>query len=198
MAEMSRFLDTSRPTNVPSTVQPFPDDVGELDVLPGWEFRPSPGHTPGHVSFWNEQRRILISGDAIITMNQNSPFAALTQKPQLNAPPPYATYNWSHARQSARALADLHPTFLCAGHGVPMSGDDLPQRITEFVKKFPVPSHGRYVNSPARFNRYGPVFVPPAPADWVKRGVIAGAGILAAVGLFTLLRPRNSRASCSR
>lgn len=191
MAEVSRFMDTSRPTEVPVQVQAYPEDVGELPFLPGWEFRPSPGHTPGHVSFWNEQHRVLISGDAIVTMNQKSPLGALTQRPELYSPPPYATYNWHHARQSARALAELRPYYLCAGHGVPMSGEELAGDLAAFVKEFPVPSYGRYVATPARFNRNGPVYVPPAPADYVKRTVIVAGSVLAAFGLYMLLRPRR-------
>jgi glyoxylase-like metal-dependent hydrolase (beta-lactamase superfamily II) len=191
MAEVSRFMDTSRPTDVPGEVRALPEEIGELEFLPGWEVRPSPGHTPGHISLWNEQHRVLIAGDAIVTMNQKSPVAALTQKPELYSPPPYATYNWHHARQSARALAELEPYYLCAGHGVPMSGENLASDLSAFVKEFPVPSYGRYVCTPAKFNKTGPVYIPPAPADYVKRGVIIGASVLTAFGLYMLLRPRR-------
>ncbi|HVS72901.1 MAG TPA: MBL fold metallo-hydrolase [Phycisphaerae bacterium] len=192
MANMSRFLDSSKPTRVPAHIRPLPDDLGELDFLPGWEFRPSPGHTPGHVSYWNAQHRILIAGDAIVTMNQYNPVKALSQTPELSAPPPYATYNWHHARQSARALAELDPYFLCAGHGVPINGDTLASDLQAFVKNFPAPTYGRYLATPARFNRHGPVYIPPAPADYTKRAAILTTTTLAALGLYTLLRRSKS------
>src|SRR4051794_10307191 len=72
MAQMSRFLDTSRPTHLPVPAQAFPDEATELDMMPGWHLRPSPGHTPGHVSFWNDADRILLAGDAIMTFDSNN------------------------------------------------------------------------------------------------------------------------------
>ena len=35
--------------------------------LPGWEWVPTPGHTPGHVSYFRPSDRVLITGDALVT-----------------------------------------------------------------------------------------------------------------------------------
>ncbi len=194
MAEMSRLMDTSRPTRVPVRVQALPEDAGELEFMTGWEMRPTPGHTPGHVSFWNEASKILIAGDAISTMNQNSPVAAMTQKPMLSGPPPYATYNWAHARQSARALSELEPYFVCAGHGVPLRGSHISGELRRFARSFPVPLRGRYVHTPARFNREGVTFVPPGPVDYVKY-VLLGAAAMGAGAMLYMMFGRRRRAS---
>jgi glyoxylase-like metal-dependent hydrolase (beta-lactamase superfamily II) len=191
MAEMSRFLDTSRPTRLASA-EPFPEETVELDMMPGWELHPSPGHTPGHVSFFNAEEGILIAGDAVATMNQNNPLVLASGRAVLSQPPPYATYNWHHARQSARALAELEPKYLCAGHGAPMHGKALAKNLCRFAASFPTPRRGRYVCTPARFSRRGPVFVPPKPADYVKQVVLVGAGLALGAVVFALVRKRRS------
>ena len=166
-----------------------------LEMMPGWELHPTPGHTPGHVSLWNESTRTLIAGDAVVTLNQNSPVAFLAQTPTISQPPPYATYNWHQARQSAHSLAELEPFYLCTGHGVPMRGASVPEALKEFVKHFPIPKRGRYVHSPARFNRGGPVFIPPPAPDYVKYTAIT-AGILGlGVAAYFITRAVRSRAS---
>ncbi len=40
--------------------------------LSDWECVPTPGHTPGHVAFYRRSDRVLITGDAVLTMNPNS------------------------------------------------------------------------------------------------------------------------------
>ena len=43
------------------------EDGGEID-LPGWPLRTiwTPGHSPGHVCFYSEEQRLLISGDHVL------------------------------------------------------------------------------------------------------------------------------------
>jgi len=52
-------------------VQMLPDD-GTVPGMPGWRWIHTPGHTPGHVSFFRESDRTLIAGDAFVTMRQES------------------------------------------------------------------------------------------------------------------------------
>jgi len=188
MAEMSRFLDTSRPTRLPRHAEAFAEEAGELDMMPGWQLRPTPGHTPGHVSFWNEEERILIAGDAVVTMNQDNPLVLISGRPVIDHPPPYATYNWHHARQSARALAELEPLHLLAGHGKPISGGHVAKELSRFAANFPAPKRGRYVHAPARFNREGPTFIPPKPVDYVKSVLIAGGAVALGASLYYVMR----------
>src|SRR6478752_3395505 len=46
--------------------------VGELPGLPNWEWIATPGHSPGHVSFFRSSDRVLIAGDAFATMDMDS------------------------------------------------------------------------------------------------------------------------------
>ena len=195
MAEMSRFMDTSRPTPLPTAVEVLPEDAGDLDIMPCWQLRPSSGHTPGHVSFWNESERILIAGDAVVTLHQNNPLVIASGRPVIFHPPPYATYNWNHARQSARSLAELEPVYLCTGHGKPIHGRQVAKDLARFAACFPTPKRGRYVHAPARFNREGPTFIPPKPVDYVKHIVLAGAALSLGATLYFLSRKRPARAA---
>src|ERR1700676_4641013 len=52
-------------------IMPVPDmrvEAGETIHLPGWSLRTiwTPGHSPGHVCFYSEDRKLLISGDHVL------------------------------------------------------------------------------------------------------------------------------------
>lgn len=84
------------------------DRVGPLEVIA------SPGHTPGHVSFYDPRDGTLYCGDAFTTLGGVATAAG---------PRPWfplvglATWHRSTALDSARALRELDPSRLAAGHG---------------------------------------------------------------------------------
>ena len=82
--------------------------VGSLEV------HASPGHTPGHVSFFDTRDRTLIAGDAFTTLGGVAVPAKLLQKFPLAAT---ATDDKDAARASAKTLRALEPALLVAGHG---------------------------------------------------------------------------------
>ena len=97
--------------------------------LPDWQCIPTPGHTPGHVSFFRSVDRILISGDAVLSVQLNSLWGFLQwglrrSKPHLAGPPRYSTWKWHVAKQSIATLAQLEPRMLACGHGPVMTGRD--------------------------------------------------------------------------
>jgi glyoxylase-like metal-dependent hydrolase (beta-lactamase superfamily II) len=55
--------------------------------LPGWECVPTPGHTPGHVSYFRSSDRVLITGDALVTLQVNTWAGLLLQRSGLSGPP---------------------------------------------------------------------------------------------------------------
>jgi glyoxylase-like metal-dependent hydrolase (beta-lactamase superfamily II) len=90
-----------------STFEPG-DRIGSLEVVA------APGHTPGHVAFFDPRDRTLFSGDAYSTLGG----VATTAKPSF--PFPLASMStWSRATelQTAKALRALEPAFLAPGHG---------------------------------------------------------------------------------
>jgi len=105
------------------------DPGADLPGLPDWELIPTPGHTPGHVAFFRAGDRVLISGDALVTVDLNSPLSLLRSRPRVAAGPWYTTWDRQAARRSIAALAALEPWVLAGGHGAPMSGPDLAARL---------------------------------------------------------------------
>lgn len=91
--------------------------------LPDWERIPTPGHTPGHVSYFRASDRVLITGDALLTVNGSSLWGLLPLpgKRAISGPPRISTWNWAAATQSVARLARLEPRVLAPGHGTPMT-----------------------------------------------------------------------------
>lgn len=141
-----------RPTVAPETVELYgvvvklvvlflrtgfdlnPDSMGVAPPGPQHDFQinlsagDEPGHSPGHVSYWRESDRVLVSGDVIWGTNPfinagppREPFPFLSPDPQRN-------------RESARRLAALEPALVCFGHGAPLRDT---ARFAEVVSKLP-------------------------------------------------------------
>jgi glyoxylase-like metal-dependent hydrolase (beta-lactamase superfamily II) len=191
MGFLSRFFP-SRTVNLSEFLQPLPES-GEVPGMPGWTAIHTPGHAPGHVCFWRESDRTLIAGDALATANLDSWRGIATQKKALSRPPSPFTYNWDQARASVRKIAALKPRVLVCGHGEPMNQPTLAEDLEAFAAAFGPPSHGRYVEVPARADQDGVVYEPPAPKDRLPK-VAAGlvAGIFLAAGV--IYRKRGQKA----
>ncbi|MDQ2799997.1 MAG: MBL fold metallo-hydrolase [Armatimonadota bacterium] len=186
---MSRFFSTSG-IDLGERLQELPAD-GSVPGLPGWRALHTPGHAPGHVSLLRPSDRAILAGDALATVDMDSFLALATKKPQISRPPAPFDYDWEAARRSAEHLADLSPSVLACGHGVPMSGPTLAADLIAFADNFPTPSHGRYVDAPATVDETGVVSVPPPAPDPLPR-IALGIGLGALAGLaFALLRRRR-------
>jgi glyoxylase-like metal-dependent hydrolase (beta-lactamase superfamily II) len=87
------------------------DRVGSLEVIP------TPGHTPGHVSFLDTRDRTVIAGDVFTSIgglavsnhfNLRFPLAAM------------ATWDKGKDLESAKAVRALDPQLIVVGHGGPI------------------------------------------------------------------------------
>jgi glyoxylase-like metal-dependent hydrolase (beta-lactamase superfamily II) len=171
------------PWNLGRRVQPLPAD-GTVPHMPGWRWIATPGHSPGHVSFFRDSDRALIAGDAFVTTKQESATAVMTQRSEIHGPPMYYTIDWDSARASVRRLAELEPAIAVTGHGVPMTGAALENGLRVLADHFDelaMPRDGRYVREPARWNEDGITSVPPARSDPMPKvvaGVVLGLGAL--------------------
>lgn len=74
----------------------------------------SPGHTPGHMAFYDTRSGVLIAGDAF---QIRGGMAVSGDTRPLFPFPAMATWNKEAALASARRLADLKPSWLAVGHG---------------------------------------------------------------------------------
>jgi len=111
------------------------DPAGPPPGLPDWQCVAAPGHTPGHAAFFRARDRMLIAGDAVVTVNLNSVRALLPGKPGAWGPPRYTTWNWPLAKESVAALARLEPHVLAGGHGRPMTGTGTAARLRALAEK---------------------------------------------------------------
>jgi hydroxyacylglutathione hydrolase len=102
--------------NMPSV--PIARDLREGDELAaGFKVLDTPGHSPGHVSFWRESDRVLICADVFFNMH------LLTTVPGLRQPPGPLTVDPARNRRSERRLAELEPAVAGFGHGPVIEGD---------------------------------------------------------------------------
>lgn len=107
---------------------PIARGLREGDEVAGFTVLDTPGHSPGHVSYWRESDRTLICGDVMWGMNPflmsgdiREPFTSFSPDPALN-------------RESARRIAALEPALVCFGHGRPVRD---PARLAAAVAKLP-------------------------------------------------------------
>jgi glyoxylase-like metal-dependent hydrolase (beta-lactamase superfamily II) len=108
-----------------------------LAELEGWTLIHTPGHTPGHVSFFRESDRTLLVGDAFCTTKPESFFEAnFLQHPELHGPPAYFTSDWEAAMISVKKLADLNPTTVAPGHGKPLAGENVAESLRRLATRF--------------------------------------------------------------
>jgi glyoxylase-like metal-dependent hydrolase (beta-lactamase superfamily II) len=165
------------------------------DAVPdaaGWRWLHTPGHTSGHISLFREEDRVVVAGDALITVNQENMAKLMTQVREFRNPPAYLTQDWGSAERSVQHLAGLRPRVVASGHGLPMSGEWVPDELQRFADQFEPPAQGRYVNTPVRADEYGLVYVPPAPPDPLPM-YAAGVGLAAAAGMLLFAATRRKK-----
>ena len=95
------------------------DGVGRLTVLH------TPGHTPGSISLYDKEGKVLFVGDA-----------ARFLKGKLVGPPSRFTPDIGQAKASIERLSKLDFEVLLSGHGEPLRSKDAPQMMKELPKKF--------------------------------------------------------------
>ncbi len=190
MSFLSRFF-SNRTVDLGARVLPLD---GGTPGLPAWQWYHTPGHAPGHVVFFRSDDATLIAGDAITTVNLDSPLAIAVKKRRVSRPPTPSTYDWTDARDSVRLLADLMPLTLATGHGAPMSGEKAFLQLEDLAWHFPMPSHGRYAAEPAVADETGIVSLPPPVPDAFP--VIAtGVGLAAVTATMVAIAARRRKQS---
>ena len=106
-------------------------DLHEGDELTaGFRVLDTPGHSPGHLSFWRESDGVLICGDVFFNMN------LLTTVPGLHQPPGPFTVDPALNRASERKVTALEPKVAGFGHG-PVITDDTAGKLARVVAALP-------------------------------------------------------------
>jgi len=106
LSGISRLLAPA-PATVPGTPvdRAVADEDTIPDVLGGLVVLATPGHSPGHVSFWSPERRILFGGDVLFNV-----FG-------LRLPPAMVTVDMEEDKRSVARLTELDARVACFGHG---------------------------------------------------------------------------------
>src|SRR5699024_4627584 len=147
VAKMSPMFP-HEPIQLGNHVKELPED-GSVPHKEGFRWSHTPGHAPGHVSFFRDSDKTLLARDAFITVRHQSRYKVLTQEKEIHGPPRYLTTDWQAAKKSVEELHALKPTLAVTGHGLPMSDSDLASGLDELVYDFDriaVPDYGRYVD----------------------------------------------------
>jgi glyoxylase-like metal-dependent hydrolase (beta-lactamase superfamily II) len=116
--QLGLWLD--RPRHAPCPVDELLDEgdsVGPLQVMH------SPGHSPGHLTFWWPERRFLIAGDGVATW------------PNLCAG--WTVFNLNHVqhKRTLARLATFEPVTVGVGHGEPIT-EDAADRVHQLAESY--------------------------------------------------------------
>ncbi len=114
----------ARPKQPVKVTRPVEDGA----QLPGgWVAIHTPGHTPGHLAYWQPDARILIAGDALGGPQGDGEIRANTG---------YYSVNDEEVIRSVRKLAALQPDTICFGHGREIVGGAAP-RLDRLARSLP-------------------------------------------------------------
>jgi glyoxylase-like metal-dependent hydrolase (beta-lactamase superfamily II) len=178
-ALLSRFMPRKPIDLGEERARELPAD-GVVPGPPGWRWIHTPGHTPGHVCLWRPEDRVLLAGDALATVDADSFSGVLSRRKKISRPATPVTPDRDAAERSVREMASLRPRVLAPGHGEPMEGPTVAEKLAAFAEDFVAPQHGRYVGEPARFDERGVAWLPPAPPDPLpKAAAVVGTALLA-------------------
>ncbi len=147
VAKMSPMFPND-PIDLANNVEELPQDQS-VPFLPEFKWIHTPGHAPGHVSFFRERDRLLIAGDAFVTVRQDELYKVYSQEAEINGPPRYLTPDWVSAKESVKKLASLKPAIAITGHGVPLMGEPLREGLEHLARYFDEvakPDFGKYVD----------------------------------------------------
>ena len=106
--QMREILQRLEPVGVDELLE----DGERLDLAGGTRVIFTPGHTPGHTSFYLERSKVLIAGDALTA-----------EGGILNGPNPSVTLDTDEAARSVMTLAQLEVETIVCYHGGVVSED---------------------------------------------------------------------------
>ncbi|MCB0030188.1 MAG: MBL fold metallo-hydrolase [Anaerolineales bacterium] len=131
LAKLARPPQTTLPNmKVSRTVA---DGAWLPEILGGMQVVSTPGHAPGHLSFWQPERKILFAGDSLFNFRH------------MSLPWSFLTVDMATAQQSVRKLAQLDPDMICFGHGRPLK-EGATGRLRALASSLPeVPASGKRV-----------------------------------------------------
>jgi glyoxylase-like metal-dependent hydrolase (beta-lactamase superfamily II) len=98
--------------------------LAEGECVAGFRVIHTPGHAPGQIALFREGDRLLLAADAVFTIDGETGQPASPRVPQ-----PFGNWDTEKARESIRRLIALKPAAVWAGHGEPVTGDDVAEQL---------------------------------------------------------------------
>ena len=95
-----------------------------LPVMGGLKVLHTPGHTPGSIALYLEDRRVLFTGDMLISDGR-----------RFSRPVPFPGTNLKSYRRSIERLAQLEFEVACVGHGKPIVGGAT-EKVKEMLNNY--------------------------------------------------------------
>ena len=126
-ARLSSLVQKVRPSGMMLEGTPVDRGVDDGETLPevmgGLRAISTPGHSPGHLSFWQPERRLVFCGDVMVRRfgRLRLPFAAVTVDEDEN-------------KRSVQKLAGLNAATMCFGHGNPLTRNTV-QIVRDFARQ---------------------------------------------------------------
>jgi glyoxylase-like metal-dependent hydrolase (beta-lactamase superfamily II) len=114
---------------------------GTITGMDGWAWIATPGHTPGHVSFVRPDDRVVLTGDALLTLRVNTLAGLLVGRQGLSGPPWYTTWDRRAAAASITAIGALEPSVVGGGHGRPIGGPGTTESVRDFARRVAARGH---------------------------------------------------------
>ena len=96
-------------TNAPRRAVEEPVVAADSDEIEGLQVVATPGHTPGHISVWEPDRRILFTGDALAVVGGSIRHMSRSVTPDRD-----------EAKRSMQRVIELEPAIICPGHRAPI------------------------------------------------------------------------------
>jgi glyoxylase-like metal-dependent hydrolase (beta-lactamase superfamily II) len=100
-----------RPAQATQIVRPG----DELPILGGLQVLATPGHTPGHRSYYAPAHGVLFAGDSLMALGGRLRF--------IDGP---FTWDFAAGQESVRRQAALAPRMICCGHGTVVRDTPIP------------------------------------------------------------------------
>ena len=95
------------------------------EAMGGLHVVATPGHAPGHIAFWQPQKRVLFCGDVMMSLRRN----------KLRLPIKMVTVDMDQDKCSIKRVAEMEVRVLCLGHGKPIR-QNTATRIREFARRY--------------------------------------------------------------
>ncbi|WP_121666530.1 MBL fold metallo-hydrolase [Mesonia aquimarina] len=132
--EHKNMIFNQEPINIKCVLKELPEN-GVVPFLKGWKWIHVPGHSPGHIALYREKDKILIAGDAFVSMSLDAFYN--TQKKTNSSvymPPAYFSSDRENLKASLEKLMQVNPEKAIMGHGEHLSGKKLRVGLQTLLK----------------------------------------------------------------